>query len=48
MASVKERWEQGRLNAALGAAGFEARRIRSYGREQRPLPGLAFFSATRR
>jgi SAM-dependent methyltransferase len=34
--------------AALDAAGFEPRRIRSYGRELRPPPGLAFFAATRR
>jgi SAM-dependent methyltransferase len=41
-------YEPAEVHAALDAAGFEARRIRSYGREQRPLPGLAFFSATRR
>jgi SAM-dependent methyltransferase len=34
--------------ATLDAAGYDGRRIRSYGREQQPLPGLAFFAATRR
>jgi hypothetical protein len=34
--------------AALDDAGFEARRLRSYGRELPPPRGLAFFAATRR
>jgi SAM-dependent methyltransferase len=34
--------------AELDRAGFDARRVRSYGRELRPLPGLAVFAARRR
>jgi SAM-dependent methyltransferase len=34
--------------AELGRAGYEGRRLRSYGRELRPYPGLAYFEAARR
>jgi len=34
--------------AALDRAGYDGRRIRGYGREQRPLKGLAYFEARRR
>ena len=34
--------------ADLDDAGFDATQIRTYGRELKPLPGLACFAATRR
>jgi SAM-dependent methyltransferase len=34
--------------AELGRAGYEGRRLRSYGRELRPYPGLAYFEAVSR
>jgi SAM-dependent methyltransferase len=34
--------------AELDRAGYEGRRLRSYGRELRPYPGLAYFEATNR
>jgi len=34
--------------AELHRAGYDAQRLRSYGREQRAYTGLAYFAATRR
>jgi SAM-dependent methyltransferase len=41
-------FEPAEVLTALDAAGYDGRRIRSYGREMRPYPGLAYFAATRR
>jgi SAM-dependent methyltransferase len=41
-------FEPAAVLAELRTAGYEGRRLRSYGRELRPLPGLAFFAATPR
>jgi len=38
-------YEPAEVLAELRAAGWAGRRIRSYGRDLRPLPGLAFFEA---
>ena len=38
-------FEPAEVVAELHRAGYDAQRLRSYGREQRSLPGLAFFAA---
>lgn len=41
-------FEPAEVIAELDRAGYDARRLRTYGREHRAIPGLAYFAATRR